>query len=70
MSVLIKNMTMPESCGVCKLRTSVGCAPMSETKVRIGTGKREKWCPLVEVPDMQATVNQYGSNCGARMEEN
>lgn len=48
--ILIKGMEMPESCGVCKLRTSVGCAPMSETKVRIGTGKREKWCPLVEVP--------------------
>lgn len=43
MSILIKDMEMPERCGACFLRVG-GC------KQRIYMEQRPKYCPLVEIP--------------------
>lgn len=43
MSVIVKNMEMPERCGACFLRVG-GC------KQRIYMEQRPKGCPLVEIP--------------------
>lgn len=44
MSVLIKNMEMPERCGMCFLR-------VGDCKQRIYMERRPKGCPLVEVKE-------------------
>lgn len=69
MSVLIRGMKMPESCIRCRLRGgSYGtfCKALNEyidDTSGVSRDKRMDNCPLVEIPDMQTTVNQYGSNC-------
>lgn len=42
-SVLIKNMDMPERCGMCFLR-------VGDCKQRIYMEQRPKACPLIEIP--------------------
>ena len=44
MSILIKGMEMPTSCGDCKLRTAVGCCGNLPHNTRMPN------CPLVPVP--------------------
>lgn len=58
MSILIKGMTMPETCYECPCGDNVFCECMA-TKVRTSyhrdeygypDGERQEWCPLVEIP--------------------
>lgn len=75
MSVLVKGMKMPETCRDCPFCCSYSDTDNDELKnwghctvtgleADLDDACGECWgCPLVEIPDMQTTVNQYGSNC-------
>jgi hypothetical protein len=64
MSVLIKNMSMPKGCINCKLNNDSICVLIDGCGYDETNGRtRRPDCPLVEIPDMQTTVNQYGNNC-------
>lgn len=49
--VVIKGMTMPESCGRCCLMIDVWCYAMDCEDVSdyIEDGERPPWCPLTEI---------------------
>lgn len=70
MSVLIKGMDMPKSCKSCDLLQDYDGDMYCPLNSYLNFGDIENvpdyvmdGCPLVEIPDMQTTVNQYGSNC-------
>ena len=48
MSVLIKTMEMPETCGGCQFRDSWICHAMDDNVLRFD--ERDERCPLTEVP--------------------
>ena len=53
MSVIVKNMEMPENCDVCRMRTDA-CFCSAMPKEFCGYAdeqKRPDWCPLVELPE-------------------
>ncbi len=51
MSVLIRGMEMPTSCGDCRLMADGWCYSVwLEQREKISTVKRPTWCPLVPVP--------------------
>ena len=52
MSVLIKNMEMPERCGMCFLR-------VGDCKQRIYMERRPKDCPLVEVKEPHGNLVDF-----------
>ena len=66
MSVLVKNMTMPEDCRECRLmeyHNSTGkawCTPadglLAEDYKPIPFDGRPDWCPLVEIPEKHSRL--------------
>ena len=59
MSILIRDMKMPENCGECRFMVDGWCYAMSnDYGVRQDSMIRKPdWCPLEEVPDLQPTCN-------------
>lgn len=54
MSVLVRGMEMPTSCGECRMSNGISCyaaAPDTEDIVVERIDDRPSWCPLVPVPE-------------------
>lgn len=66
MAILIKDMEMPESCGLCKLyhaESPMYCMAVDGHKT-VGAPygmPRPDWCPLVEVAEVQDAVNRQAA---------
>ena len=62
MSVLVKNMKMPESCGECRMTTDA-CFCSAMPKEFCGYAdydeKRPDWCPLVELPEKHKRLVEF-----------
>lgn len=60
MSVLVKNMEMPENCGECRMDTEIGfCSAMPDNFCGYTDDrKRPDWCPLVELKPHGALIDR------------
>lgn len=50
MSVIVKNMQMPESCNYCRFSDGFWCYALTENGKIIVENQRKQLCPLVEIP--------------------
>ena len=56
MSILIKGMDMPKSCGECFFYDNGGCFVTVYIVLRKRGKDKPEWCPLVEVEDNDKTL--------------
>lgn len=71
MSVLIKNVSMPCDCEVCKFFSvhESGCW-LEYGKFISRPSERPKWCPLVEVPKhLEKKIEEYNEPLGLSWKE-